>query len=714
MCTKFFAIVSMILINWGVLFSQTVSVNTCKTIEKTDEEMELLPWYGNNSFLDDIHELAGDLFYDNNSIIERDAAACPDIEEGWLIPVRFWIYIEENEDELLIPDERDMQRLTDRINFLYNSNGINLRFFMICPTYITDNDMANATNWDAFAATWNGGNSDPNSINVHLVKTFDGGVYNSLVDIIVVDREALTNSGASILAHEIGHYFGLEHTHRGSEKGKCGAECVSRSRNFPAICFPRTGKMCEKNGDGLCDTPADPKLSSSKVNSDCIYTTGEVDAFGDVFTPDERNIMSYTRQTCRDAFSVGQINSIAYSLLTIRTDFQTIDANETDPDKYEPDDTDFPGVPRTILVGETQCHSFYDMIECQDPVDWLVITQGVIGNYRIIVEDVSNSPYPVETIRVWHIGSDLRSSSEVQTTISTFGALSIVEFPCSEFSFGLLVEVVRKSDVTEGKYTISLTSTSDMSIEGSDLICNGASFSVNNLPLGANVIWTSSPNITLGGGTTNGTTVINSFVSGTPPYWIEATVVAGGCVQTIRKSFSGLDLQDFFIVPETPACYPGTGLYSISSTANGVTYNWTCQGTPCGTIIPLGNGEAAQVLPDGTGAMTLVVTAQDVCGNTLTKTKAINVGPCRNQLENIIIAPNPTTSGIIDITIQDTYLTEGTYLVFVANQMSEIKYQGEKTTKQFSLNLSELPNGIFYLHLYREEISGTASFVINK
>ena len=83
-------------------------------------------------------------------------------------------------------------------------------------------------------------------------------------------------------------------------------------------------------------------------------------------------------------------------------------------------------------------------------------------------------------------------------------------------------------------------------------------------------------------------------------------------------------------------------------------------------------------------------------------------------MENIIVTPNPTSTGNVNITIQDTYDTEGTYQVYITNQMSELKYQSNVFIKDFSVNLGELPNGMYYIHIYREDISGSASFIINR
>lgn len=99
-------------------FWSTAQVNKpsyCETVEKTDEEMEQLPWYGNNDYLDQIRDSAAFLFKGNMPVEERSDNSCPDIDGMLMIPIRFWIYRATDNDPAM-PTDWQLQRMMDRLN----------------------------------------------------------------------------------------------------------------------------------------------------------------------------------------------------------------------------------------------------------------------------------------------------------------------------------------------------------------------------------------------------------------------------------------------------------------------------------------------------------------------------------------------------------------------------------------------------------------------
>lgn len=114
-----------------------------------------------------------------------------------------------------------------------------------------------------------------------------------------------------ILTHELGHFFGLPHTHEGW--GTAKQESVA---------------ACAHTGDLFCDTPPDPDLTSYRdrirpsfeggASRACAWT-GAAPRFFDAdrteFFPDVDNAMSYAPAECLLRFSEQQRAALARGLL---------------------------------------------------------------------------------------------------------------------------------------------------------------------------------------------------------------------------------------------------------------------------------------------------------------------------------------------------------------------------------------------------------------
>lgn len=116
----------------------------------------------------------------------------------------------------------------------------------------------------------------------------------------VMLANSCTNNG-STFAHELGHYFNLYHTH----ETFFGSELVD-------------GTNCTTTGDILCDTPADPILSSTVDNDGCIYIGAGTDGNGDTYSPIVTNFMSYTPKECRFTVTDDQSARMLFTLTNNR------------------------------------------------------------------------------------------------------------------------------------------------------------------------------------------------------------------------------------------------------------------------------------------------------------------------------------------------------------------------------------------------------------
>lgn len=157
-------------------------------------------------------------------------------------------------------------------------------------------------------------NTVPNAINVYFTPNLKVSASSAICGISAFtfsDVQAIamnnsctaTSTNHSTYAHEIGHYFDLFHTHETAFDD----EFVD-------------GSNCNTAGDLLCDTPADPTLSSFNVEiGTCSYIGEETDGHGDNYNPDTRLYMSYSRKECRDQFTPQSEAQIVTTLLGARS-----------------------------------------------------------------------------------------------------------------------------------------------------------------------------------------------------------------------------------------------------------------------------------------------------------------------------------------------------------------------------------------------------------
>lgn len=101
-------------------------------------------------------------------------------------------------------------------------------------------------------------------------------------------------AGGTII-HELGHLFGLPHTFGGNELVD--------------------GSNCATEGDGFCDTPADPYIEDTPIiwQDGCEFIWEGKDDNGQYYSPDVGNIMSY--YTCSCGFSREQFLKMANTYL---------------------------------------------------------------------------------------------------------------------------------------------------------------------------------------------------------------------------------------------------------------------------------------------------------------------------------------------------------------------------------------------------------------
>lgn len=191
----------------------------------------------------------------------------------------------------------DIQKDVDSLNKNFAPICVS---FEVCEIRYIENflyeNVDTAKEWKEMQVLYN----VKNRINVYYVKSTTAGAgFAGLGKITEMNENGVVISvkGEKVLSHEMGHYFGLEHTF----ETKHGLELVD-------------GSNCLTAGDSICDTPADP---NGAVDVACQFTSMTKDANNQYYVPLVNNIMSYYPQTClcRPAFTREQYKKMANTYL---------------------------------------------------------------------------------------------------------------------------------------------------------------------------------------------------------------------------------------------------------------------------------------------------------------------------------------------------------------------------------------------------------------
>ncbi len=327
--------------------SQSEARKLCSNRDKKELSKKEI-WINNNNFLLDYIKIFDKL--DSGYVYFR-------------VPIVMHIYLNprESKERLLI----DIKRVIQRLNTIYATNKTGIQFYLAQIIFLQNNRHLKA-NYLLEAPIISSKDQYKHAINVYYVnvleqrflfkKKYYHGIYNSLNKSIIIIRHA----SRTTLAHEIGHFFGLKHTHENWKKSKNKQECVSRTRQ-KGLFKKRT--ICEVNGDGLADTPAEPNLTQY-TNKECEYTGTLTDAWGEPYKPTTNNIMSYPgHRECRTNFTPMQRAVMLYTATNNAFSelWCTADTNKhLEFDQYEPDD--FFKTSSKLSLGKKQHHTFHKIV----------------------------------------------------------------------------------------------------------------------------------------------------------------------------------------------------------------------------------------------------------------------------------------------------------------------------------------------------------------
>lgn len=167
-------------------------------------------------------------------------------------------------------------------------------------------------------------------------------------------RIVINQAPALTLAHELGHFFSLIHTH-----------AQNAYNPIPTTDELVNGSNCAIAGDFICDTPADPGLYSFRMAPwpVCQYIdTVTADINGDVYQPIVNNFMS-ALSLCSNSFTAEQYDRMAYILDHHRAYLKTGSMNFT-----------MDTIPRKVCVTDTAV-----LLSSSNP-GGVFSGNGVVGN----------------------------------------------------------------------------------------------------------------------------------------------------------------------------------------------------------------------------------------------------------------------------------------------------------------------------------------------
>lgn len=340
---------------------------------------------------------------------------------------------------------------------------------------------------------------------------------------------------------------------------------------------------------------------------------------------------------------------------------------------------------------------------------------------------------------VWNLGSAnngwLYNGTAAPQTISTGTANTITLTPiCGGVQQNISATVTASgNNYTTNASTISKTIPS-LSISGSDVLCSGTEmFTINGLPCGATITWTSSDpaiaSVTSSGNPATVTKVGNGVITlsavvntcGTQTNLTPKAIAVGTLPAPEKLYFNG------FTIPGTP-CLGGEEDYEVAvhNPLPGASYWWTVTGAG---DFRFGQGDpnvGITTQPEPGGYMYVDVQPENGCGTGDMLSLSIQIcGDGLMVMENaFIVSPNPATDMITiqkvanassqktKQAIEKAVINEVRVFDNAGNLKKQLKFG--KGTSSSQLNLAGLKEGLYYVEIINGKLKERHQLLIKK
>lgn len=308
------------------------------------------------------------------------------------VPVRFFLVAQN--DGSGRPTEATALKALCQLNNAYEPHDIQFylkEFRYYNNSTVWDDPMSNAGSF----AIKNQMAGKYNAINVFLVNDAGGGAaayYQPPAG--PGGNDWIVSSGSysddeRVLAHEVGHFFDLNHTFFGWECTENGFDGTQHAnpQGLNSPCGNKNefvdGSNCENSGDFLCDTPADYMFPTNN----CTYNLQVKDAHGDLLNPDLNNIMNYAFNCDEYYFSPDQVEVVNNSLFSSARSYVR--------PNYTPNLQIVDSAPTLISPASSETIETYNNV----PLEWsevpgadyylVEITSPTVGTFTYIVTENS-------------------------------------------------------------------------------------------------------------------------------------------------------------------------------------------------------------------------------------------------------------------------------------------------------------------------------------
>lgn len=704
--------------------AQTSTVIEDDVPDRDSATLSSVPWFGNNNYLE--------TFLDSIGYPNPTSRIVGPSRVRYHVPIKFWVY--RSSAGTGGPTLAQLQSYIDNLNRFYNvDNNSLIGFYLKCAVGYIDNDThLDVDNSEAWSLIQN--YKEAGCINIHITNTLPGAngiAYRARffgVDAIFLSSATYTSSAlAGTIAHEVGHYFELDHSHQFSNRpGNCMKEAIDRNRTWPTfnLCWTRlkSQNVSEATGDLLRDTPADHDISA---NGSCTYNlTGRTDPWGDHYEtppagsspPDTRNLMSYNGdRSCRVSFSRLQIAVMLYSIIRGKSSGNEAAWKDSKSmyDDYETDNV--PLTARTIIKGENQERNFhqqYNKVSSGSTGTWSNCDVDWISFTPTISETVSISTYQLPGYTTVNTRLTLFNAALTQLAqndnISTTNLYSNVSFNVVAGQT-YFIQVENLSGNITGYYRLSIcNSFSDPAtyvFNGATTVCSGTpqSYSVTNLPSGATVSWLASPAGILNVPPSGNPISVTYASTGTAT--LTATISACGGPFTLTKIVraGGYSSSDYPVSGPSSAGCNQYVTYTTNELPGATSYNWFWPNTTWSYVSGQGTRTLTLITPGTSGSGQVGVRVANACdAGGSPATKSVQVSCSGSYVYSV--SPNPATS---DVTVTPAETTStGIETQKTITEISIYDWQGNlKRRHSFNkaakatLNVSNLPLGVYLIEI---------------